>query len=635
MTFLAGLAAIVFAWPYYPVREPLNVALFASLGIVTNLFLIPSGGGTLISLSDAVFLATCIIFGPPAGAIVLVASVTAGAINRGPLPDRMWRLSQTLGNYGMYMLMIAAATWAYQWVGGHLPIGPLTGPSYLAVAGFIIVYQAVNRLFMYPRTFLGGQSVREQLRAEPEDMPLEVLDLHIGILIALIYVSNGFGPLVIFGIAILGVSLILNRRVSMSQQLQRQVAQLSALNEIGRAISATVDIPHLMEAIYRESGKVIDTTNFYIALYTAERDEVSLSLAVTDGQLTAPQPPSRGGTGLTEHVIRTRAPLLLPDSVTERARALGIQPVGRPPQCWLGVPMIAGERVVGMIAAQSYESPGAFTREHVDILTTIAAQAAIAIQNARLLEAVAQQERLRQELALARTIQQSLLPAPPQIPGLFIAGRCLPAQETGGDLFDFIPIDASHLGVAIGDVAGKGVPAALLMTTVRIMLRAHAQRQLDPAPVLEAVNRALYGDTRGKAYVSLCYCILDMRAWTLTFANAGHLSPLLCGERQAPTFLDHAGHLPLGSQADVRYASHTYPLLPGQAVLLYTDGVVEARDAQRRLLGFEKLQAVVAHQPGEQLIDTILDQVAQFAGPIPLQDDLTLVVVQRTERQGN
>jgi len=631
---LIGLVAVMSAWPYYPVRAPLTVALFAVLGIATNLFLIPTSGTASISLSDAVFLAAAIVLGPSAGAFVIIVSVAAGALGRRPLPPRtLWRqrVSQMLSNYGMYMTMITAATWTYTRLGGRLPIDHLSTVNYLAAAAFIIVYQLLNRLILYTGIYLRGQSLRADLASEPETMPLEILDLHIGILIALAYVSNGWGPLVIFGIAILMISLVLRRRVSMAEQLKKQVAQLGALNEIGRAISANMDIPRLMEAIYRESSKVIDTSNFYIALYNAESDEVTFILDVQTGKVNTTPTVRRGGKGLTEYVIRTRAPLLLSDNVGQRARALGIEPVGRDAQCWLGVPMIAGEHVIGMIAAQNYDSPGVFTDEHVSILTTIAAQAAIAIENARLLEAVARQERLRQELALARKIQQSLLPDPPARPGLFIASRCLPAQETGGDLYDFIPIDEHHLGIAVGDVVGKGMPAALLMATARSALRAYAQHQLDPAAVLEAVNRVTYDDTHGKTFVSLCYCILDTYTWTLTFASAGHLSPLLCGEHQDPIYLDNASHLPLGSQADLKYVKLTRILLPGQAVLLYTDGVVEAQDEQMRMFGFEGLQSLVAHQPAQRLIDMIVERVTEFVGPVPLPDDLTLVVIQRME----
>jgi len=624
---LAGLAALIAAWPYHPIHDPLAVILFAALGILTNLFVIRRGGSSLLSLSDAVFFAASIVLGPTAAAIVAAASVTAGTINLSRLSWR--RASQMVGNYGMYVLMLIAATWAYQWVGGRQPIEHLILKDYAACAVFILVYQAINRLIMYSRTLLRGLPLGPELESEREDMPIEVLGLHIGIPIALLYVSHGFAPLVILGVAILFVSLELRRRVGMSEQLQRQVAQLSALNEIGRAISATLDIPRLMEAIYRESGKAIDTTNFYIALYQAETDNVTFILSATDGQLNQTPVVRRSGQGLTEHVIRSRAPLLLADDVVERARALGIEPVGKAAQCWLGVPMLSGERVIGMIAAQNYSTPNVFTQEHVDILTTIAAQAAIAIENARLVEAVAQQERMRQELAVARAIQQSLLPAPPEIPGLFIAARCLPAQETGGDLFDFIPIDENHLGIVIGDVTGKGVPAALLMATVRSALRAHAQNQPDPSAVLASVNRVMYDDTRGKTPVSLGYYVLDTRAWTLTFVNAGHLSPLLCGEHYDPVYLDSSSCLPLGALPDLPCSNSAYVLQPGQAVLLYTDGVIEARDARQQMLGFEGLQAILAHQPGERLMDAILERVTQFVGSDALEDDLTLVIIQR------
>jgi sigma-B regulation protein RsbU (phosphoserine phosphatase) len=474
---------------------------------------------------------------------------------------------------------------------------------------------------------LRGQSLRPVLQTEPETIPLEVLTLNVGLLIALTYTHDGFGPLVIFGAFIFIVSVLLRRRF---EQLQQRVTQLGALNEIGHAISATLDVSQLTEKIYRESSRVIDTTNFYIALYDAARDEVTFILDVTDGQLNTTPEVQRGRQGLTEHVIRTRASLLLPDDVPNRTRALGLELVGHPARCWLGVPMAAGDQVIGMIAAQNYTTPHAFTQEHVDILATIAAQAAVAIQNARLLEEVAEKERLRQELALARAIQQSLLPDPPQIPGLFLASRCLPAQETGGDLFDFIPVDEHHLGIAIGDAVGKGMPAALLMATTRSMLRAYAQNQPDPAAVLEAVNRALYEDTKGKTFVSLCYLVLDLRDWTTRLASAGHLYPLLCDENNEPIYLESPGCLPVGVEPQLRCASLDRPLRPGQAILLYTDGVVEAHDVHGRLLSFDRLRAIVARQSAERLIDAVLEGVAQFAGSVAPDDDLTLVVIKRS-----
>ena len=630
---IAGFVAISATMPAFPLQEPLALAGFVVLGIATNLFVIPRGT-SLLSLSDAVFFATSIVLGPSAAAIVGIASVTAGTVNlgRGTAPAR--RLSQMIGNWGMYMLMIVATTWAYQKLGGRLPIERLTLQNYWACLGGILAYQIVNRGIMYTRMWLRGVLTRSELLAEREDMPIELLSLHVGIPIALLYTSNGFGPLIFLGAFILFVSIVLRRRVAMAQQLERQVAQLSALNEVGRAISANLDIPRLTEAIYHESGKVIDTTNFYIALYEAEADEVTFILTVLGGKPDTAPTKRKGGKGLTEYVIRTRQPLLLPDNVIERARALGMEPGGRPSQCWVGVPMLASDRVIGMIAAQSYEKPNVFTNEHVDILSTIAAQAAIAIENARLLEAVAQQERLRQELALARKIQQSLLPEPPQIPGLFIEGRCLQAAETGGDLFDFILIDEHHLGIAIGDVTGKGMPAALLMATVRSVLRAQAQSRSDPAEVLRVVNRVMYGDTRGKSFVTLAYGVLDTRTWTFTFAIAGHLSPLLCGEQGEPVYLVDSARLPLGSQAEMEYSNHRQTLQPGQVIVLYTDGVIEARDPHAQMLGFERLQEIVAHQPGERLIDTILERTTQFTGPLALEDDLTLVVIQRANHVG-
>ncbi len=628
---LVGMAAIAAVWPLYPPLEAGAVIMFVLLGVVANLSLIPTSSSIIIVLADAVFLATSLVLGPPAGALVIVTSVTAGALTQPPAAffARRWqRLTNLLRNYGMYMVMIVAAMWVYNWLGGQFPIETLSLANYVAVAGFIATYQIVNRLILYHGVWARGLPLAPLLKSEQQDLPLEILTLHLGILIALAYVHNGSGSLVIFGAFIFFVSFLMRRYV---QQLQQRVAQLGALNEIGRTISAMVDIPSLVEAIYRESGKVVDTTNFYIALYNAAKDEVTFALDVKRGQAAGTLLVRAAGVGLTGHIIRTCAPLLLPDNVAERTRALGIQAVGETAQCWLGVPMIASDKVVGVIAAQSYITPRAFTQEHVDVLMTLASQAAIAIENARLLEEVAEKERLRQELALARTIQQNLLPAPPTIPGLFIASRCLPAQETGGDLFDFIPIDECHWGIAIGDVVGKGMPAALLMATVRSVLRAYAQHQLDPAGVLQAVNRVMFQDTHGKTFVTLCYVVLDTRNWAFTYASAGHLNPLLCDERSDASYLDDPGCLPLGAGAEVRCAEQAHTLQPGQALLLYTDGVVEAHNPQRQMLGFESLRGIVSRQPAERLIDTVLERVEQFAGPVAQEDDITLVLLKRTE----
>jgi serine phosphatase RsbU (regulator of sigma subunit) len=629
---VAGIVAILASWPYYPVREPIQVFLFSLLAVAANLSLIPFGSGSLLTLVDAAFLAASMTLGPPAAGFVIVTAVTAGTINRRPPPERStWlrRFSSTVRNYGTYMLMIAAASWVYDRLGGQVPLEHLDISNYIAGVGFIITYQLVNRLLLYHGLYLRGNALRQEVQTEPEVFSLELASLHLGLLIAVAYAYTGMGSLVIFGAFIFLVSFFMLRYVS---QLQRRVTQLGALNEIGRTLSATLDISSLAEAVYRESSKVIDTTNFYIALYEAEHDQVTFILDVEEGQ-RCPQTTRQGGEGLTEHVIRTCSPLLLTDDVTPGAHALGVEPTDRPAQCWLGVPMIASDRVVGMIAAQSFDRPRVFTQEHVDVLMTVAAQAAIAIENAHLLEEMAEKERMRQELELARTIQQNLLPPSPVIPGLFIAGYCLPAQETGGDLFDFIEVSDTHLGIVIGDVVGKGMPAALLMTTARSMLRSHAQYQSDPAAVLRAVNSAIYADTRGKTYVTLCYVVLDLQHWTLTWASAGHLYPLLCSSDTEPVYLEGPGYLPLGIQPELAYNSQVKALSPGQTVVLYTDGVVEAHDAGRQMFGFEALRSLVAGLAGEQLIDTIVERITQFTGPTPQQDDLTLVVLQRVDKE--
>ncbi len=218
---LAGVSAMSIAWPHYPFPPLPSLAAFALLGIVTNLSLIPTTSLVVVSLSDAVFLATTIVLGPPAAAPVIVVSVLAGEVgSQRPAPSPFYRLSRFLNNCGMYMVMVVAAAWVYSRLGGAVPLEQLSGATYLPTLAFIVVYLALNRLVLYPNILLRGQPLQPVLASERETLPIEVLDLHIGILIALAYVHTGAGPLVIFGVFIFLISLLLRRRVSMADQLQ-------------------------------------------------------------------------------------------------------------------------------------------------------------------------------------------------------------------------------------------------------------------------------------------------------------------------------------------------------------------------------------------------------------------------------
>jgi serine phosphatase RsbU (regulator of sigma subunit) len=249
-------------------------------------------------------------------------------------------------------------------------------------------------------------------------------------------------------------------------------------------------------------------------------------------------------------------------------------------------------------------------------------------------EVAQERERIEQELRVARLIQHTLLPKSlPELEGHQIAVHYQPAREVGGDFYDFLDLPDGRLGLIVGDVSGKGVPAAIVMAIARTLLRA-AYRMGSPAPgeILEQVNNILYRDIPANMFVTCLAALLDSRSGRLHYANAGHDSPYV---RHA----DGVGRLrargmPLGLMPNMFYEQKEITLEPGESVLLYSDGLVEAHDPRRELFGFPRLQGFVgAHPGGATMIDFLLKELARFVGDgWEQEDDITLVTLDRSEK---
>jgi PAS domain S-box-containing protein len=241
-----------------------------------------------------------------------------------------------------------------------------------------------------------------------------------------------------------------------------------------------------------------------------------------------------------------------------------------------------------------------------------------------------ERQRLEQELHIARLIQQTLLPKSlPGLPDYEVAAYYQPARQVGGDFYDFLELPDGRLGLIVGDVSGKGVPAALVMAITRTMLQA-AYRLGSPGEILEHVNNTLYRDIPPNMYVTCLAALLDSRTGRLQYANAGHDLPYL---RHADGVSKlRATGMPLGLMPGMSYEQKEFTLQPGDSVLLYSDGLVEAHDPQREMFGFPRLQGFVgAHPGGATLIDTLLAELERFAGEEwEQEDDITLVTLQRS-----
>jgi PAS domain S-box-containing protein len=246
-------------------------------------------------------------------------------------------------------------------------------------------------------------------------------------------------------------------------------------------------------------------------------------------------------------------------------------------------------------------------------------------------EEAQERQRIEQELQVARLIQQTLLPKSlPGLPGYDMAAYYQPAREVGGDFYDFLELKDGRLGLVIGDVSGKGVPAAIVMAITRTMLHA-AYRLGSPAPgeILEQVNNILHPDIPPNMFVTCLVALLDSRIGRLQYANAGHDLPYL---RHADGVSElRATGMPLGLMPNMSYEQKEIALQPGESVLLYSDGLVEAHDPRREMFGFPRMQEFVgAHPGGASLIDFLLTELEHFTGEEwEQEDDIALLTLQR------
>jgi sigma-B regulation protein RsbU (phosphoserine phosphatase) len=268
----------------------------------------------------------------------------------------------------------------------------------------------------------------------------------------------------------------------------------------------------------------------------------------------------------------------------------------------------------------------------VELARTLTNQAAIAVEKARLYEATV--TRYEQEQEIARQIQQNLLPRiVPQIPGLRLAGLCRPALATGGDFYDYVLLPDYRLGIVVSDVSGKSLPAAMVMALARNTIRAELLNHLRPDEAITAANRWLCQDTQRNTFIATLQVVIDSIRPTLWLVSAGQTAPLLRRQGQI-TYLspDESIGLPLGIMPDLIYHQAEISLYPGDTLLFYTDGLVEAKNKTGELFGFDRLEAALwrldnGNTP-QQVIDHLLAEVQAFVGEADQHDDITMVVVQ-------
>src|SRR5579872_103447 len=300
----------------------------------------------------------------------------------------------------------------------------------------------------------------------------------------------------------------------------------------------------------------------------------------------------------------------------------------------VALPLASQGELIGLLTLGSRVNGQEYVREDRTLLNTLAAQVAPALRVAQMVQEqqmqVRERERIEQELRTAQFIQRSLLPEDvPTLSGWQIAAYYQPAREVGGDFYDFLSFEDGRLGIIIGDVTDKGVPAALVMATTHTMLRTIAQETVPPGEALAKVNNLLYAEIPPRMFVTCFYAILDPANGRLHYANAGQDLPCLRHDGHASELW--ATGMPLGMMAGTCYEEREVIVAPGESLLFYSDGLVEAHNRKREMFGLPRLMALIGENPGgSALIGFLLSKLAAFTGDDwEQEDDVTMVTLQR------
>jgi sigma-B regulation protein RsbU (phosphoserine phosphatase) len=402
------------------------------------------------------------------------------------------------------------------------------------------------------------------------------------------------------------------------------------LAEIGREVASVLDLDELLARIAQLTRRVIDYRTFGIMLLN-DRDELEMKVAVQYGEKVV-VPRVGLGEGLVGYAALHREAVLVPDVSKDPRYIKVVEDV----RSELAIPMLLKDRCIGVFDLESPELD-AFTKRDVEILTLLASQAAVAIENARLYEEVSANEaRMEKELHFARRVQAALLPShlPRRLKGVDVAAHFAPALELGGDFHDFLVPESNTLIVALGDVSGKGVPAALYsvfageLVRGRTFRRRYLPERSSPGSVLMSINTILHERQLEEYYCTLCYALFDLKRRTLTLANSGLPYPIratgdICEQIQLPG-------VPLGSFFGVTYDEASFPLAAGDVFVFCSDGVHEAMNERGEEFTSARLIQVVRSartRTAREIVQAITEAVIEHRAGHPPNDDMTIVVV--------
>ena len=415
----------------------------------------------------------------------------------------------------------------------------------------------------------------------------------------------------------------------------RRLCNALILQEVTKELSSETDPDQLLELIMDVGINLIQAERGFLILLKDNQLEFKVSKNIDSSAVKSPE--FKISNSVIRKVVKSGEPILTSNAQHDLRDMKSIAALEL--RSLLCVPLRVKNRTIGTLYVDSQAQDSQFDEEGRDLLMAFSDQAAIAYEKAQLLEAAKEKEAIRSELRVASRIQLALLPrSDPEVPGFDISGRMVTAQEVGGDYFDYIWGPAirgvSNLYVAIGDVSGKGVPAGLVMVMARSILRSLVARGSRPSEVLRETNRLLKQDLKPGMFMSMLLMTLDISTGRLYLAGCGHERPLIYRAAERRIERLDLGGLVLGVVPDLGpyVEEKQLELAPGDALLVYTDGVTEAIDQQRQAFGMEQTEELLlrhGHEPAPTIVGRYLEALELHAGGATQHDDITLIALRR------
>jgi len=417
------------------------------------------------------------------------------------------------------------------------------------------------------------------------------------------------------------------------EALHKKIADLTSLIEVSSIISSTLDLEELMNLVMEKAQTVMNAEASSVMLLNEQTGMLECEIALGSVQEKVKDKVQlKLGQGIAGWVAQQGEAIIVPDVDSDSRFYSHIDlSTGFKTRSILAAPLKVKDKVIGVAEVINRRDAQPFTEDNLTIFTTFCRQVALTIENARMHRFMLDQQRLQQQLESAHSIQQSFMPQNfPQSDGdrFLLYGKNIPATSVGGDFFDFIEIDADRLGFVIGDVSGKGVPAALYMARLISDLRYYSLIADHPIDLMQKINSVLFERSHQGMFVTLIYMVLNKQIGELLIINGGHLPPLWFRQQMNQCVpINKNSTIPLGILPQVEFTEHIVQLRAGDIVLLYTDGVTEAKNVRGSMFMLKRLEEIFTC-PWEHpkiLINEIVARIQKFTKKKSQHDDITLV----------